>query len=175
MADNKQWMKVGGWFGEQDMALNEMLAEKCRDGGVIVTLGVYHGRSMAHLELALRAAGRKEVRLVGVDFFERDGMETAARVLVGSKRLTLVRSDVVEAAGMFADGSVDAVFLDAGRDKRTVAACIKAWQPKLVADGVMCGHDYTCTDSWPEVKKAVDSAYRSVENVGRCWIGKEPK
>lgn len=65
-----------------------------------------------------------------------------------------VRMPSVDAARMFADGSLDVVYIDAAHDYESVKADILAWRPKLKPGGILAGHDYG--PHAPGVIQAVD-------------------
>lgn len=77
-------------------------------------------------------------------------------------RPVIIREASLEAAKLFADQSLDFVFIDADHAYEPVKADIAAWYPKLKPNGVLSGHDYL--DSTFEennvaefgVKRAVD-------------------
>lgn len=60
-----------------------------------------------------------------------------------------------EAAELFADGSLDAVYLDADHTAPGIAGDLRLWWPKVRPGGIFCGHDY-CTTPWIAVKEHVD-------------------
>jgi len=64
----------------------------------------------------------------------------------------------VEAAMLFEDASLDAVFIDAKHDYASAKTDISVWLPKVKPGGTIAGHDYA--PSWG-VKQAVDEAFGS--------------
>ena len=78
-----------------------------------------------------------------------------------SDRVRLVRMGSVEAAGIFADGSVDLVYIDAAHDYESVAADLAAWWPKVSDRGILAGHDFDATH--PGVVEAVTQFGAMVE------------
>jgi hypothetical protein len=79
-------------------------------------------------------------------------------------------------------GMVDFVYLDAGKDKKSVIDDITYWYPKIKVGGVMFGHDYDHV-SYPHMTGIVDEYFGHKPNVeeGGIWwvekkdIKKEPK
>ena len=53
-----------------------------------------------------------------------------------------IRKRSVDAAKDFADGSLDAVYIDAEHDEASVREDIQTWRPKLKPGGLLCGHDF---------------------------------
>ena len=90
---------------------------------------------------------------------------------------TAIRSTSVEAASRFEDGSIDAVFIDAGHEYEDVVADLEAWYPKVRRHGYLCGHDYSI--AWPGVIRAVDEFFstRPGEIISRgdeyCWVSRK--
>ena len=57
-------------------------------------------------------------------------------------RIVWIKKPSVEAAKEIDDESIDLVFIDANHKYRSVKTDIIAWQPKVKAGGILCGHDY---------------------------------
>jgi len=53
-----------------------------------------------------------------------------------------IKMQSVDAAKLFADGSLDMVFIDAGHEYEEVVSDISAWLPKVRSGGILCGHDF---------------------------------
>ena len=81
-------------------------------------------------------------------------------------RISVVRMYSTEAARLFVDRSVHAVFIDADHSYAGVRADLAAWSPKVSHDGIFAGHDLDD----PEVRRAMDDAYRGrYRQQGTCW------
>lgn len=176
-------MDIPGWFNYApfwDRAIATAPA-----GAVLVEVGVFCGKSLAHVAREALAAG-KGLRVVGVDTFggspEHFGAASnldelppfalaamccqyleAAGVL---DDVTLMRSDSARAAQWFADGSVWAVFLDADHTEDAVARDVRAWRDKVAPGGWLGGDDY---HTFPGVKAAVDREFGGAASVPGCW------
>jgi hypothetical protein len=75
------------------------------------------------------------------------------------------------ASQMFADGSLDAVFLDGSHEAAAVEADVRAWLPKVRPGGVLAGHDW----SFPTVKEGLAKAGMGPHAVQShlspsCWV-----
>jgi len=66
--------------------------------------------------------------------------------------MTPIRLPSLTACQLYADKSLDFVFIDSCHDYEAVKADIQAWSKKIRPGGVLAGHDY----DWPTVRKAVD-------------------
>lgn len=74
-------------------------------------------------------------------------------------RARILRMFSVTAAKLFADNSLDFVYLDANHGEPSMAADLPAWLPKIRAGGILCGHDfYDRHDDWHDC--GVESAVR---------------
>lgn len=79
---------------------------------------------------------------------------------------TPVRKPSVEAAGLYEDGSLDFVFIDAAHDYDNVKADIAAWFPKVREGGLLGGHDW----GHPPVATAVQDSLTDIQVVHGCWF-----
>ena len=136
----------------------------------VVEVGGYEGGSALTLALLLL---NRDADVFAVESFAGnagdgtvDGYPTPGRAVyegiaarLPGVRLRLVPGQSPEAAGRFADGSLDLVFLDGCHATNAVAADIAAWGPKLAPGGILCGDDYDRAD----VRAAVDAAFPRVE------------
>ena len=67
-----------------------------------------------------------------------------------------------DSARLFANRTVDFVFVDADHSEAAVLRDIEAWWPKLKPTGIMAGHDYN--------RASVGSAVRKIFNPDECII-----
>ena len=79
-----------------------------------------------------------------------------------------IRTESVSASKMYADESLDAVFIDADHRYESVKADILAWMPKIKKGGILAGHDYMLGHSG--VIRAVDELVESPEIIRDCWL-----
>lgn len=172
------WQEIPGWFDFAELYDEQVKA--AADGAVFVEVGCWLGRSTAYLAQAIAASG-KDIALHAVDNFQgvtvgqgerpdprhhgkpieqafRDNL-TACGL---SDRVRVIVSDSAEAAGRFADGSVDFVFIDADHSYEAVKRDIAAWRPKVKPGGVIAGHDRVRVG----VGRAVVEAFGRYETSG---------
>lgn len=93
-----------------------------------------------------------------------------------SHRWSGVVRDSVEAAGMWADGSVDLLMLDTSHQYEPTVRELEVWRPKISAGGWLWCHDYTGPD-FAGVSQAIDEAVARGELVlyktlGYGWSGR---
>lgn len=154
--------EIQGWFDFQNI-YDRMIAG-CPPGGVIVELGVWKGKSLSYLAANAKKAG-KGIRVVGIDNWlhnDWDGYWGIQRIdsEKGEKRsvrqqceenlaftgardvVRLIESDSIAAAKLFADNSVDFIFIDDTHNVEHIKEEIAAWLPKLKRPTWIAGHDY---------------------------------
>jgi predicted O-methyltransferase YrrM len=122
----------------------------------IVELGTYSGSSFAAFCQAVEASGGNG-HVYGIDLWQGDVhmgsfdealyQEMAAFVADRYPNIaTLVRKDFNEAAGSFADGSIDLLHIDGTHTFEAVANDYNTWLPKMSERGVMLFHDINVTE-----------------------------
>jgi hypothetical protein len=136
------YQKIPGYFSFPDFY--SWLASEFRDGHG-VEVGSFMGRSAAYFAVELlRHGGTGRIDLV--DSFingasGRDVMELLApvRSTIGNIHTGLSW----EGAQLYADQSLDWVYIDADHHYEPVCRDIDAWLPKVKPGGVIAGHDYS--------------------------------
>lgn len=80
------------------------------------------------------------------------------------------------AAMLFADESLDVVYLDGNHEELAVRADILAWTPKVKCGGIIAGHDYGYLD-FGGVKRAVDEFFGKPDEVfaDSSWKVRKPE
>ncbi len=178
------WESVDGWFAFRE-AYDRIVAALPSDRpSTMVEIGTWVGRSTAYLGVEIVNSG-KPATLVAVDLFqgsaEIDGTKRAGAVPASQAafrrnlepveralgdRFRILVEDSAEAAGRFADGSVDAVWVDAAHGYAFVKADLAAWVPKIRPGGIIGGDDYT---RCPGVRLAVDERFGDRAVVTPPW------
>ena len=131
-----------------------------RDGATFVEVGCWLGKSTAYCARRILESG-KAIRFVAVDTWEGspsepDMTEAVARAggsvfplfcanmeeLGVSGSIHIMKMPSVAAAGLFENGSLDFVFIDADHSREALQADITAWRPKIGSGGTLAGHDW---------------------------------
>ena len=165
------------WFDSPNVY--KMLVENCRDDGKIVELGAWKGKSSAFLVVeAYNKSPKIEVHIVdtwgGNPFDGSQDQSTDAYSKFTSNMSLLARPyqahrmTTNEAAGLFKDESLDAVFIDADHSYEAVKMDIENWMPKVRKGGILAGHDYN--SAWPGVIKAVNEIFPEAQKIDSCWL-----
>lgn len=71
--------------------------------------------------------------------------------------------------------TVDFVYLDAGKDKKSIMDDLAYWYPKIKVGGIMFGHDYNHV-SYPHITTIIDNFFGkkpNVEDGGIWWVEKK--
>jgi hypothetical protein len=171
----RQWYEIDGWFNWR--SAQEEAVKRFADGSRFVEVGIYLGRSICSLAEVVEGSG-KQITVIGVDTcqgsgpegsrekdFHGDAVQQGGGTFAGAlhknildcgfaDKVQLIISDSVAAAGLFPDGSLDWVHLDARHDCASVKADIEAWLRKIKPGGWLSGDDYN-EEKWPGVVKAV--------------------
>jgi len=133
------------------------LATLVPNGGVAIELGVAGGM----FSLALLENGPQIGRLYSIDRWSDHHNVAeyflACRILQPhAARSTVLRASFEEALPLFAEASVDLIYIDAyahtGQDDGRI---LEQWWPKLKPGGIFAGHDYD--PAWPATITVVDA------------------
>ncbi len=180
------WHDIDGWFTDADAkAYERIVSELPQNGGHVVEVGTWLGRSCACLIELCNATG-KTPRITVVDTFTGSPNDPNQPRIVkengGSvhhlfyKNMEQYRYPAlgvwigrsITAALDIANG-LDAVFIDGNHDYDFVSADIKAWLPKIKSGGIIAGHDI-CGMGHEGVIRAVNELIGEHEVIGRCWL-----
>jgi hypothetical protein len=181
--DNEPWQQIHGWFDYSEVY--RQIAGTLKDGSQFAEIGVWFGKSLSAMASYCK---RKRVQFYAIDSFKgalnqpelvnivkrhggsiRTAFEENMR-MCGVRNLQVIESESDVAAQQFADGQLDAAFIDADHSFEAVCADIDAWLPKIKPGGVLAGHDANESG----VKEAVASRLPSAKTVGRCWLYIKP-
>lgn len=169
-----------------------LVVQSMRPGATLVEVGCAYGRSIALLDELVQASG-KPARIIAVDNFsdfmgcDQPRLDEWTKWAVEQKspldafraalkkhspgtleRIHVVVSDSAHAAELFADGSLDFVFIDADHNYAPCARDIAAWRGKVRKKrGVLAGDDFA--PEYAGVMQAVTEAFPKHETLGRVW------
>ncbi len=123
-----------------------------------VEVGTCNGTSLAYLGVELIVSGAKCI-VDGVDTSNGNGHAAAnLKPLLDAGVIGKLHSCLSwDAAALYADASLDFVFIDADHAYESVLKDIKAWLPKVKPGGLIAGHDYS--QDFPGVMLAVAECF----------------
>jgi predicted O-methyltransferase YrrM len=171
----KTYKDIQGWFNH--MITYDYLIEQCPEGGTMVELGAWLGKSSSYL--VDKSVNRNVIIIdswkgspnelttthkfaTEVDIYE------VFKQNMGERTYKSIRGLSSEAVSQFEDESLDVVFIDLTHTYESVKEDIGLWLPKVKSGGILSGHDYE--DSWPGVVKAVDEMLPKRTIMENCWI-----
>lgn len=182
------WKSIPGWMNYTELydhiatRLNTLSPRPT----IAVEVGAWFGQSAAYLASELKRKDAHHVTFYAVDTWEGTPNEPQHQAVVarhGGSIFTAfqecmkgcgveewvkpMRATSVQAAGTFADGSIDFVFIDADHTFDAVVADIRAWLPKIRPGGCLAGHDF----DWDGVNLAVQQELAGrFRQWGSCWV-----
>jgi predicted O-methyltransferase YrrM len=185
LAMPKLYEMIPGWFNFDDV-YREFVDRM--ESGTIVEVGSWLGRSVVYLaEYVLEQ--QKDIRIYSVDTWQGSNEEAHRKYLeeIGGAdalyeqflknisplpidSIIPIRRASVEAAKLFADDSLDVVYIDASHNYIDVANDIDAWISKVKSGGIIAGHDYS-PNIWNGVVCTVNATFGENIRVSRnSWI-----
>lgn len=178
--------EIDGWFDWAEFYEAIVCGFGPQDGlphnAKIVEVGAWHGKSTVFLANLLKYR-RPDITLFSVDRWNgvvdaqllEDHTQCWKTFLDNLTKYGVLeyviplRMESVDAACHFKPHSLDFVYLDGSHDYWSVKADILAWKPKLVAGGILAGHDWNLES----VQKAVSETLGGPRNVtGNTWVVK---
>lgn len=155
--NTKVFEKIPGWFDYSD--IYDCMVRNAKDGSHFVEVGSYLGRSAFYMASAIKDSGKK-IKFDAIDIWTilnhhdahlveslgRGDMVETFRAFMREGGVedfvNPIKMDSVAASKLYADGSLDFVWIDADHEYDAVKADILAWKPKVKATGCLAGHDY---------------------------------
>jgi len=152
------WLDLPGpnWFSGAD--IYRRYVASVSGPSVAVELGAWKGRSTSFMGVEIANSG-KAIRFFTVDHWrgsqDEESNKSDPDVQAGrlfevfqqniapvAAQVEVIRSDTADAAGRFADGSVDFLYVDASHSYDGVLRDLAAWFPKVRAGGLIAGDDW---------------------------------
>jgi len=170
-------------FGEEWFTYPQLytkMVNKFPSNSKFVEIGCWKGKSSAYMMTEI-INSEKNIEFTCIDVWEDNAIQshpTNNLYNVFKKNMTpfenkyrSLRMKSVDASKLFADNSLDFVFIDASHEYEDVKQDIISWGPKLKISGILAGHDYW-PDTWGGVKKAVDEllTHVTISTDEGCWI-----
>lgn len=175
------YQNVPGWFNCPD--LYSSMVNRAVDGAEFVEIGCWKGKSSSYMAEKIQLSGKK-IKFNCVDTWRGTTTESHHQQdpdVVNDRLMEVfhnnmspfaglynaIRTTSLEAAKMFADKSLDFVYIDASHEYQDVKDDINAWLPKVKPGGVIAGDDFNSA----QVSKAVFETLTNVASPNRfTWV-----
>jgi len=164
-------------------SLYDAMVLEARTGDILVEVGSLYGHSLCYLGLKAKEA-EKRLKVYSVDLgigVSEDHSEdfTDTSILLQNVRsagvsdiVKCLSMDTIDGSKLFADNSLQFVFLDSGHDRDTIRTELQNWWPKIKPGGYLAGHDYNHPHH-PAVCQEVDSFFHGgamFSPIPSVWI-----
>ncbi len=160
---------IEGWLTNNEALLLYDLASKCRGKGSIVEIGSWKGKSTVCLGLGSMFGNR--TRIFAVDPHDSMGVPNNLKeqnTTFHEFKMNISKNNIesivvpmvktsIEASKLFANSSVELIFVDGSHDYESVKLDFKSWFPKVMQGGIIAFHDSASTD-WIACKRAVQES-----------------
>lgn len=157
-----------GWFHDGDIKQYRSLVEQIPDGGTIIELGVWKGRSLCSISDIIT---RKKLKVYGVDTFlgtrgDKLLLDDAKEHNIRNQFEENIKNFGIEVetlemttneAAKKLDMKFDLIFIDSDHSNGAFKQDLDNWLPKC--KGIIAGHDYELND----VSLIVDKAFPNVD------------
>lgn len=186
-------LNIPGWMPERRLKILEQLAMEVPEGGRILEVGAFLGRST----YCLAASSKPSVRVVAVDTWDGHGIgrvydhklysaEDVKKTLDNFLRYTSDVSDKIEPRIVkhkhrvldLPEKSFDLIFIDAEHTNQRVRGDLLFYGSKLKPGGMIIGDDYT-SPLWPGVPEEVTEFAKffgvEVQLLDGVWIVRNPQ
>lgn len=145
---------IAGWF---DYAEFYDCMIGLFDNAVFVEIGVWKGKSIMYMAQKIKESG-KTIKLYGIDTFEGlpvDSMPPGKNEIKSSlfqiylhnikplnNYISTIKGNSHEVHEMFADKSIDFLYIDGDHSYQGIKKDIELWYPKVKPGGIIAGHDF---------------------------------
>ena len=184
-------LSIDGWMSYWELNWLYDSVLQVPDGGLIVEIGAWKGRSTAALYTA--ASNNKAVITIDTWLGQPDLRDTTHHeateinlfyvfmlnmILLGIKPEVYEKGNLgaqylymesVDAAPLFDNDSISMLFIDGDHSK--AGEDIDIWYNKVKSDGIICGHDW----HWSCVSEAVNKRFAVDMVVDTIWIKKKKR
>ncbi len=166
------YKNIRGWFTFPE--LYKQVVERQQSEAHFVEVGCMQGQSACYMAVEI-INSNKNIKFDCVDKW-CNSENKYKRFLINTTPVQSIINPIklpsTKASKLYADNSLDFVFIDANHSYKFVKDDINAWYPKVKKGGILAGHDYE--RRWPGVIQAVDefmleNNYSLEINSEQCW------
>ena len=180
---NHYYQGIQGWMDFENIYTEQV--NNAQPGAHFVEVGCWKGRSAAYMAVEIARSG-KQIQFDAIDIWTGAGSGYAHDTAVQSQTLyeeflnniepvkdfvKPIREWSAPAAALYADASLDFVFIDAGHDYDNITKDIRAWLPKVRPGGLLAGHDFFAS---ADINRAVPELLSVFTVNGTSWLYQIP-
>lgn len=191
----KYYEQIQGW-ADDIVKLYQKMVDISQDGAVFLEIGTWIGRSTIYMGEAIKESN-KNIHLYSIDSGTGSPEHKEYIQRYHNNVASILTHHIVEAdlcsyityimgrseieVKLFADNSLDFVFIDGDHSSEAIARDINMWWPKVKEGGVLAGHDYYVSGYHtheyiyhPDIKNVVDTTYPGLtvmvgDHTSSCW------
>lgn len=178
---------IEGWFDAPQSNIYTEMVKSSKDGAHFVEIGAWKGKSTSFMAVEIKNSGKK-IKFDVVDTFKGSSEHQNLPCIINDtlyqeylnniepvkELINTIVGDSSNIAGMYADDSLDFVFVDGDHTHEGVLKDIIAWYPKIKPGGYLCGNDIF-QKGHEGVYQAIIELLDSVDIYQNNWIYKKPK
>jgi GR25 family glycosyltransferase involved in LPS biosynthesis/predicted O-methyltransferase YrrM len=178
---------IEGWFDAPQSNIYAEMVKSAKDGAHFVEIGAWKGKSTSFMAVEIKNSGKK-IKFDVVDTFKGSPehqnlpciindtlyQEYLSNIEPVKKYVNTIVGDSSNIAGMYADDSLDFVFIDGDHTLEGVRRDIMAWFDKVKPGGYLCGND-VFQKGHDGVHQAIMQLLDNVDIYQNNWIYKKPK
>jgi GR25 family glycosyltransferase involved in LPS biosynthesis len=183
---NHIYWGIEGWFTSEQLSLYELMVDSAKNNSHFVEVGAWKGRSTTAMAVLLKNSGKK-IKFDVIDTFCGSGEHHKDKSIVEGtlyneylkniepveEYINTIVGDSSHLASLYADNTLDFVFLDGDHSYEGITKDIQAWLPKLKPGGILAGDDFST--HFPDVIHSVIQNLSDVSVSGFVWIYNKPK
>lgn len=177
---------IDGWWSDADAQFIYKIIKDINNGKII-EIGCFKGRSTASW-IKKVIANNNEIFIID-NFYgginpdaeaskiqRKEGNKIKEIFMANMKKLGINRSDYglyksdsIEASALFADSSIDMVFIDGDHEYKSVKKDIETYWQKLKIGGILSGHDFQNKDVRLAVEELAGPKSLEIKTGGNCF------
>jgi len=175
-----------GWFDLPQIEIYHEMVKNAKDGSHFVEIGAWKGKSTSCMAVEIINSGKK-IKFDVVDTFKGSIEHQNLPCIVNGtlykeylnniepvkEYVNTVVGDSAKISELYADDSLDFVFIDGDHTYNGVKRDIISWFRKVKPGGYLCGNDIF-QKGFEEIAPAVAHLLDDVKNFSNNWIYRKP-
>lgn len=178
---------IEGWFDDAQQNIYGEMVRAAKDGSHFVEIGAWKGKSTSFMAIEIINSG-KRIKFDVVDTFRGSEEHKDFSCVVNQtlydeylqniepvkEHVNTVVGDSSKVAVLYADDSLDFVFIDGDHTYEGVKRDILSWLPKVKPGGYLCGNDMY-QKNFDGVAQAVVEVLDDVQVYQHNWVYRKQK